>query len=126
MRDSTTGSCILKYVVCTFEVALLGTDNDALICEMAFPAISSVDPNVPRMGWQVAHWLGLLIQGKEPQHRDANQTASLRDRLQARHIAELVSIDYPERLSHLFKRETGMTSSIYRKGKAEQSAPLLK
>ena len=49
------------------KVAILGTDNDPLFCTMSSPKLSSVDPDIPRMGWNIAAWLDALMQGKNPE-----------------------------------------------------------
>jgi LacI family transcriptional regulator len=46
------------------EVALIGVDNDELICDLADPPLSSVIPDTQRTGYEAARLLDLLMAGK--------------------------------------------------------------
>ena len=46
------------------EVAILGVDNDELICEMTTPPISSIDTPSERIGYEAAALLERLMSGK--------------------------------------------------------------
>jgi LacI family transcriptional regulator len=46
------------------EVALIGMDNDDLICELADPPLTSVIPDTKRTGYEAARLLDLLMAGK--------------------------------------------------------------
>jgi LacI family transcriptional regulator len=46
------------------EVAVLGVDNDALLCELASPPLSSVIPNTLRTGYEAAALLDRIMAGK--------------------------------------------------------------
>jgi LacI family transcriptional regulator len=46
------------------EVAVIGVDNDALLCELASPPLSSVTPNAQRAGYEAAALLDLMMAGK--------------------------------------------------------------
>ncbi|NWK55935.1 DNA-binding transcriptional regulator [Verrucomicrobiaceae bacterium N1E253] len=175
------------------QLAVLGVDDDSLLCSMVFPSLSSIDPDIPRVGWLAASWLGAMMEGKDPHGMGiqrvvaprgvterlssgvcavsdpivakaleqirlrATEGARVKDianqchvsqRLLERsfekemgvtvkrllietqlerikgwlkdtdftlaHIAELAGMKYPERLSHMFKRETGMTPGQFR------------
>ncbi|MCB9881811.1 MAG: DNA-binding transcriptional regulator [Planctomycetes bacterium] len=45
------------------EVAVVGVDNDELLCELADPPLSSVDQNVQRIGYEAAAMLERLMDG---------------------------------------------------------------
>jgi LacI family transcriptional regulator len=47
------------------EVAVIGVDNDALLCELASPPLSSVIPNAHRAGYEAAALLDRLMAGKK-------------------------------------------------------------
>ncbi len=47
------------------EVAVLGVDDDELLCALSPPPLSSVTPNARRSGWLAAQALGLLMRGKK-------------------------------------------------------------
>lgn len=46
------------------EVAVLGVDNDELLCDLAFPPLSSIIPNARRSGYEAAAMLDALMRGK--------------------------------------------------------------
>jgi LacI family transcriptional regulator len=46
------------------EVAVIGVDNDTLLCELASPPLSSVIPNAHRAGYEAAALLDKLMAGK--------------------------------------------------------------
>ncbi|MBL9200208.1 MAG: DNA-binding transcriptional regulator [Opitutaceae bacterium] len=46
------------------EVAVLGVDNDALLCDLAAPPLSSVIPNTHRTGYEAAALLDRMMAGK--------------------------------------------------------------
>ncbi len=48
------------------EVAILGVDNDELLCRVCDPALSSVVVNAEGVGFRAAETLDLLMQGKRP------------------------------------------------------------
>lgn len=45
------------------EVAVLGVDNDDLICNFTEPTISSIDPNAETIGFRAAEMLDSMLQG---------------------------------------------------------------
>jgi len=46
------------------EVAVIGVDNDTLLCELASPPLSSVIPNADRTGYEAAELLDLAMSGR--------------------------------------------------------------
>lgn len=46
------------------QVAILGVDNDDLLCRVCSPPLSSVIPNASAVGFRAAEMLGQLIKGK--------------------------------------------------------------
>lgn len=48
------------------QVAVLGVDNDELICGVSTPTLSSVSVNAERVGFEAAKALDLLMAGKNP------------------------------------------------------------
>jgi LacI family transcriptional regulator len=46
------------------EVAVLGVDNDELLCELAAPPLSSVMPNTLRTGYEAAALLDRMMRGE--------------------------------------------------------------
>lgn len=47
------------------EVAVIGVDNDELLCELAQPSLSSVIPDTDRTGYLAAQLLGELMAGRK-------------------------------------------------------------
>lgn len=47
------------------EVAVIGVDNDALLCDLASPPMSSVIPNTHRTGYEAAALLDRMMAGKK-------------------------------------------------------------
>ena len=48
------------------EVAVIGVDNDALLCTLCDPPLSSVIPNAPHIGYEAAALLDALMAGVRP------------------------------------------------------------
>lgn len=48
------------------EVAVLGVDDDELLCELSTQPLSSIDPNPRRCGWIAAEMLQTMMSGKIP------------------------------------------------------------
>ena len=47
------------------EIAVIGVDNDELVCELCDPPLSSVQPNNRKTGFDAAAMLDRMMQGKE-------------------------------------------------------------
>lgn len=48
------------------EVAVIGVDNDEVICELSNPPLSSVQPDTLRIGYEGAALLDAMLSGEEP------------------------------------------------------------
>lgn len=48
------------------EVAVIGVDNDTLLCDLSSPPLSSVIPNTERTGYEAAKLLHQMMQGHKP------------------------------------------------------------
>lgn len=48
------------------EVAVLGVDDDELLCELSPQPLSSIDPNPRRCGWVAAEMLQMMMSGQKP------------------------------------------------------------
>lgn len=48
------------------ELIVLGVDNETLLCELANPSISSIQPNCELIGYQAATMLDKLLESKSP------------------------------------------------------------
>ncbi len=50
------------------DVAVIGSDNDLMVCEFSTPTLTSVCVNAYRMGYEASRLLDQLMQGKQPLH----------------------------------------------------------
>lgn len=48
------------------DIAVLGVDNDRIICDLATPPLSSIDPNPARVGYEAARLLDAMMDGQPP------------------------------------------------------------
>ena len=48
------------------EIAVLGVDNDEVLCELCAPPLSSVQPNARRTGYEAAAMLARMMRGERP------------------------------------------------------------
>ena len=51
------------------EIAVIGVDNDRLLCELANPPLTSVVPNAHRSGYEAASLLDRMMRGEAVEHR---------------------------------------------------------
>lgn len=51
------------------DVAILGVDNDSLVCNFTEPTLSSIDPNAEGIGYAAAEELDRLFSGRAPRDR---------------------------------------------------------
>jgi LacI family transcriptional regulator len=58
-------ACHLKTVSIPDQVAILGVDNDEMICHLSTPALSSVILNLKQVGYDAAEVLDALMAGKK-------------------------------------------------------------
>lgn len=89
------------------QIAVLGVDNDRLLCDLAEPPLSSVIPNAHRSGYLAAELLDGLMQGQE-----VSLEAHLIDPIgiETRQSTDVLAIDDPEVAVALrFIRERAMT-----------------
>ncbi len=59
-------ACRTTGVVVPDEVAVIGVDNEELLCELSDPPLSSVVPNTEKVGYEAAMLLDEMMQGKKP------------------------------------------------------------
>ena len=59
-------ACSDEGIVVPDEVAVIGVDNDDVLCELCDPPLSSVNPNARRLGYEMAALLHHLIRGEAP------------------------------------------------------------
>ena len=59
-------ACRTVNIAVPDEVAVVGVDNDELLCELSDPPLSSVSLDTERIGYQAAALLDRMIAGKKP------------------------------------------------------------
>lgn len=74
------------------EIAVLGVDNDQLLCELSHPPLSSVIPNAHHTGYLAAKLLEKMMDGKEVP-ADAHFVRPLG--IQTRQSTDILAIDDP-------------------------------
>ncbi len=47
------------------DLAVMGVDDDEVICELTNPRLTSIRPDARTLGYTAAHWLHLSMQGRE-------------------------------------------------------------
>ncbi|MHC4477921.1 MAG: XylR family transcriptional regulator [Planctomycetota bacterium] len=76
------------------EVAIVGADNDELICELSNPPLSSVALNSVRAGYEAAELLDkLMTKKKKPRNRKVSVLAT---HVVARQSTSLMAVDDPQ------------------------------
>jgi LacI family transcriptional regulator len=58
-------ACARNDVTVPEEVAVVGVDDDEVVCELADPPLSSIEPDTRRIGYEGAAMLDRLMQGEE-------------------------------------------------------------
>jgi LacI family transcriptional regulator len=56
-------ACRRERVAVPDEVAVIGVDNDTILCNLAAPALTSIDVNTPRIGYEAAALLDRMMGG---------------------------------------------------------------
>lgn len=64
MAHDVAAACLRAKIAVPEHVAILGVNNDDLMCESAWPPISSIDCGYPRIGYATAHVMSRLLAGE--------------------------------------------------------------
>jgi LacI family transcriptional regulator len=59
-------ACARENVAVPEQMAVIGVDNDELLCGLCNPPLSSVIPNPERIGFEAAGWLDRMMRGESP------------------------------------------------------------
>jgi LacI family transcriptional regulator, galactose operon repressor len=59
-------ACARENIAVPEQAAVIGVDNDELLCNLCNPPLSSVIPDPERIGYMAAEWLDRLMQGEKP------------------------------------------------------------
>jgi len=74
------------------EIAVMGVDNDDVLCNVCDPPLSSVEPDTQRLGYEAAAMLHRMMSGENPGH---TMTLVPPTRLVERASTDTVAIDDP-------------------------------
>jgi LacI family transcriptional regulator len=66
LGQSVLDACRRAELAVPDEVAIIGVDNDPVLCNLCSPPLSSIDVNPSRIGYQAAILLGELMNGGKP------------------------------------------------------------
>jgi LacI family transcriptional regulator len=75
------------------DIAVIGVDNDELLCELSQPPLSSIPQNTERAGYEAAELLDGMMRGKKPSRREIS--VSVMD-VVTRQSTETLAINDPE------------------------------
>jgi LacI family transcriptional regulator len=75
------------------DVAVLGVDNDEVICDLSFPPLSSVVPNTWKIGYEGASLLDQLMSGNPIVER---RVLVAPERIQVRRSSDVVAVEDPD------------------------------
>jgi LacI family transcriptional regulator len=75
------------------DVAVLGVDNDDVICELTDPPLSSIEHGAASLGYQAAALLDQLMNGKKPKHMSTGVPPK---EVVARRSTDILAIEDPE------------------------------
>lgn len=75
------------------EVAVIGINNDRVLCELAYPPLSSVDPGGVRIGYEAGACLDRMMQGKRPPRKPISLEPS---GLVVRQSSDLIAVEDQE------------------------------
>lgn len=93
--DDLSGACLDAGIVIPDEVALIGVNNDDLLCEGAWPPLSSVAADYQRVGYTAARLLERLMAGAKL--KSMERTIRLRPvGVAARTSTDVLSVDDPQ------------------------------
>ncbi|MEK6237646.1 MAG: XylR family transcriptional regulator, partial [Planctomycetales bacterium] len=72
------------------DVAVIGVDNDRVICELSDPPLSSVEPDADRIGYEAAALLDRMMQGESPSQK---KTFIAPSKIATRQSSDVLAID---------------------------------
>ena len=91
-------ACRVAQISVPDQVAVIGVDNDQVICDLCQPSLSSVIPAADRIGFEAARMLDQLMRNEEPMERHV-KIAPLG--IAARQSTDVMAIDDVEVVSAL-------------------------
>ena len=86
-------ACAAARLTVPEQVAVIGVDNDEVLCQLCEPPLSSVIPNAELVGFRAAELLSILMDKKQPPERE---TLIAPLGIATRQSTDVVAIDDPE------------------------------
>ncbi len=86
-------ACSQQQLSVPEEAAVIGVDNDQLLCRICSPPMSSVIPNAERVGFHAAELLSMMMNGERPKQ---NEFLIAPLGVSIRQSTDVVAIDDPE------------------------------
>lgn len=68
-------ACLREGLAIPDEIAVLGVDNDPILCSLSNPPLSSIDVNADTIGYEAAAQLDRMMKGQPPSSRDLTLAA---------------------------------------------------
>jgi LacI family transcriptional regulator len=88
-----TNACRSHKIAVPTQVAVLGVDNDPVVCSVSFPPLSSIDLNSKRVGYEAAALLDRMMAGAP---RPKNTLLVEPGRILTRESTDVMAVEDPE------------------------------
>jgi len=88
-----TNACRQCGIAVPTQIAVLGVDNDPVVCSVSFPPLSSVDLNSKRVGYEAAALLDRMMAGRTAPRKTVLVEPS---RVVTRESTDVLAVDDPE------------------------------
>jgi LacI family transcriptional regulator len=87
-------ACLDHGIVCPEEVAIMGVDNDDVVCDLATPTLTSIEPDLQRLGYAGAACLEQLIRDQNGRQQGAAHFVPPRGIVE-RQSTDVIAVDDP-------------------------------
>lgn len=88
-----TNACRRRGIAVPTQIAVLGVDNDPVVCSVSFPPLSSVDMNSKRVGYEAAALLDRMMAGEPPPAKNILVEPS---RVVTRESTDMMAVEDPD------------------------------
>ncbi|WP_442482888.1 XylR family transcriptional regulator [Aeoliella sp. SH292] len=92
-------ACARASLLVPEEIAVLGVDNDELLCNLCSPSLSSVIPDPERIGFEAASWLDRIMDGEVISNDAVLEVPAIG--LAIRQSSDILAVDDPDVASAL-------------------------
>ena len=101
-------ACLDHGIACPEEVAIMGVDNDDVVCDLATPTLTSIEPDLQRLGYAGAACLEQLIRGQNGRKQETAHFIAPRGIVE-RQSTDVIAVDDPVvvRALRLIRSEAG-------------------